>query len=63
MGTMQFASYNSGLVRSVSTADNPTDEVVENSAGSYAGRQATGATQSGNTGRRYVRKLGKVRMM
>ena len=50
MGTMQFGSYNSGLVRSASTADAPTDEVVGSSAGSYAGRQATGTTKSGNVG-------------
>ena len=50
MGTMQFASYNSGLVRSVSTADDPTDETVGSSAGEYASKQAAGATQSGSAG-------------
>ncbi len=48
MEVMQFGSYNSGLVRTPSTVDDPTDEVVGNSAGEYAGKQATGATQSGN---------------
>lgn len=50
MGTMQFGSYNSGLLRNAPTADDPADEVAAGSAGKYAGRQAAGATQSGSAG-------------
>jgi len=47
MEVMQFGSYNSGLVRAPSTADDPTDEVVGNSAGEYAGKQATERRRAG----------------